>query len=162
MAYFSFVGEAIGSADEVRSKLELHVSPVRWFRFSSPPTEFQGRVDRERFSIMRVVRGRDSFNPWICGSIRSGPSGTIVEARLTLHPAMWCFLALWSWFLAPSAWLTVKTMRHGANNMTEPISVFVLLFPWLMALAFFYFNAFRVKKLMFKLLELHDVVRLDG
>src|SRR5262245_27185516 len=100
MPYFSFAGVASGSPDEVRQKLQSHVSPARWWLFfPRPPTAFEGRVSGERFAIRRVIRRRDYINPLIQGTIRSAPSGTIVEARAMLHPAIWGCLALFSWLL---------------------------------------------------------------
>jgi len=81
----------------------------------------------------------------------------MVEAKMTLHPIVWCFLAIWSWFVGPPAWRTIQSMWHRTDVPTEPMLLFMFLLAWLMTIGFFYFNAFRVKKLMFKLLELHDV-----
>ena len=81
---------------------------------------------------------------------------------MTLHPLVWVALALWSWFLGPPAWRTIEAMWSGVDVAAEPMVLFMFLFGWLLTIGLFYFNAFRVKSLLFSVLELRDVARPGG
>jgi H+/Cl- antiporter ClcA len=53
---------------------------------------------------------------------------------------------------------TIQGFWQG-NNVNPQREPFMVLGLWLGVIGVFYFNAFRVKRVMFRLLDLHKVVR---
>ena len=95
---------------------------------------------------MRIVRGRDSFNPVMYGRLSSCPLGTRVRVIMTLHPIVWLFLAIWS----ASILRTIVTAGddHGGLAM--------LAAPWVIGIPIFYYDAVRSKSLLRDVLSLHS------
>lgn len=145
--------------DDLAATLSQHVSPRKWFRWNPPPTEFEGTVTRDGFRLVRTVRGRDSFNPLIRGTFATAPSGALVSVRLWLHPLVWAFLVFWSYFLARPALEGLQAVGRGTGGLSELVPIAMFLSAWVMMVIFFYINAFRIRKLLFQLLELREVDR---
>jgi hypothetical protein len=82
------------SPDRTSAALREATSKVKWF--GDVDTPFVGTTSSDRFAIQRVVRNRNSFNPMLFGRLEPGPDGTRIKVVMTLHPASWIFLALWS------------------------------------------------------------------
>ena len=57
---------------------------------------FQGTFDGGRFQMMRIVRGRNSFNPVVTGQLSPVAGGTRIEARLRMHPLVIGILAIFA------------------------------------------------------------------
>lgn len=57
---------------------------------------FQGTFDGGRFQMMRIVKGRNSFNPVIKGQLSRVAGGTRIVAQLQLHPLVIGILAIFS------------------------------------------------------------------
>src|SRR4030095_1988175 len=108
------------------------------------------------FRIMRVVRGRDSFNPMLYGRFQTSPEGTRVRVVMTFHPIMWLFILGWSSYFM---YLLTTDLRLHASLSTG--ALIMLLAIWAMALPFFYSNAARSRELLEKCLDA-DGVRLSG
>jgi hypothetical protein len=123
---------------------------VRWFRRPEKSYPFAGRVDRDRFSIARVVRGQDSFNPMLYGRLTAAPEGTKVKVLFTFHPAVWAIL------LCFSAVLTRGLLRG------EVMAVFALCLLWMMAIVFFYLGVSKSTALLNQRLDLHEASRRSG
>lgn len=104
--------------------LEANTSRWRWFHF--PQTLFAGRVWEGGFRVVRVVRGRDSFNPVLYGRFVEAEDGTKVRVLATLHPVVWAFGVLWS----------VVTVS-GAVRYHELAGLAFALVPWMLAALFF-------------------------
>lgn len=119
------------SAAEVVTALTKNVSPIPWFRKSETP--FIGSVSTDGFRIIRVVRGRDSFNPMLYGRIRQDPTGTTLQVTATLHPFVWTFMTMWSAVLGISMWRD----SNSPDLSWILASVLFVLAPWLMAAVFF-------------------------
>ena len=57
---------------------------------------FQGDFADGRFKIMRIVKGRNSFNPVIRGQVSRAATGTRVDAQLQVHPLVLGLLAIFA------------------------------------------------------------------
>jgi hypothetical protein len=73
---------------EVATRLQREITPPVWPRREHRPQLFEGRFDGERFSMVRLVRGRNSFRPEITGRLAATPAGTRVDVTLRAHPAV--------------------------------------------------------------------------
>jgi len=60
----------------------------KWPWFGSPrDKEFIGKVSQNAFRLLRIIKGRNTYNPWILGKCTSASSGgSRVSGVMTLHP----------------------------------------------------------------------------
>lgn len=128
---------------EAVDALAANVSRGRWLR--APVTLFVGKVSETGFHIARGVRGRDSFNPMLYGRFTRSANVTRVRVVMTLHPVVWILLIAWSVFLVR------QMIIHS-----EPVGWAFVLFPWVLAVPFFFHGARRSKDLLKGCLSLHD------
>ena len=98
---------ALGHA-EVTSRLQREVAPVKWLLIENRKQQFEGTFADGRFSMSRMVRGRNSFRTMMDGRVLPSPSGTRIEATLRLHPVVTIFCAALALFWAMIASLAVS------------------------------------------------------
>jgi len=157
MVYFSFAGASTEPVEVVLATLREHVSPAPWFPFTPVGTEFQGSVMQQQFSLVQSDQGKNVLNPWIRGHIRAGPTGTIVEARLTFRPWLWGAMVLFSLAFGPSVARAVSATWHGLRIPDDP-APYQLAGLWLGVVLAFYIGACRARNLMFRVLELRKTL----
>jgi hypothetical protein len=88
--------ESALSLEDVTQRLQQEIAaPARPF-FDRRTQTFQGRFADGRFWMMRIVNGRNSFNPVIKGKVSRTTRGTRVDARLQLHPLVLALLAVFT------------------------------------------------------------------
>lgn len=88
--------ESALSLEEVTRRLQEEIAaPARPF-FDRRTQTFQGRFADGRFWMMRIVKGRNSFNLLIKGEVSRAAGGTRVAARLQLHPLVLALLAVFA------------------------------------------------------------------
>lgn len=119
-----FEAETRLTTPEAAAALQAATSRQRWFRL--PSTPFVGRVRPDGFRLLRVVRGRDSFNPALYGTFVRTEGGTKVKVLVTLHPLVWGFLVLWT---GGCVWNLRSSSDWG--------SIAFLVSPWVLAPIFF-------------------------
>jgi hypothetical protein len=90
-----FVLDAPAAPDEVRERLLSAVAPRRRLSIRKPELPFTGRVEADSFEVRPVLRYRNSFAPIARGSFASGLTGTRIEVRMRMHPAVAIFMAVW-------------------------------------------------------------------
>jgi hypothetical protein len=76
------------AVDEIVKRLSQSVEMRKsiWLSPYRPKAEYWGMVSAEEFQISRSIRGRNTYLPLITGRFTPSASGTVVSARLTLHP----------------------------------------------------------------------------
>ena len=82
--------------EEVTNRLQQEITaPARPF-VDRRTQRFQGTFDSGRFQMMRIVKGRNSFNPVVRGQLAGVAGGTRIEAQLQLHPLVMGILAIFT------------------------------------------------------------------
>jgi hypothetical protein len=99
-------------ADRLRS-----VTDRSWWRaWSQADARFVGRLTHDGFRLSYVSGGQNTYAPWIRGTIRPEGDGSVIEVRMTLHPAAVVFvLSFWSF----AVWL-------GRQSIEELLTVSVM------------------------------------
>ncbi len=82
--------------DEVTRRLQQQIAAPASPLFDRRSQLFQGSFTDGRFQMMRIVKGRNSFNPVIRGQVSRVPSGARVDAQLHLHPLVLGILAIFA------------------------------------------------------------------
>ncbi|HEX4914103.1 MAG TPA: hypothetical protein VFV51_09110 [Vicinamibacterales bacterium] len=82
--------------EEVTHRLQQEITaPARPF-LDRRTQHFQGTFDAGRFQMMRIIKGRNSFNPVITGHLSRVAGGTRIEAQLQVHPLVLGMLAIFT------------------------------------------------------------------
>src|SRR5579884_445102 len=83
---------------EVLSILRRNVGESKWSNwftwFNRPPEPFLGSVKDETFAIHRNIGYRNSFLPYLRGSLSPYGAGTELRIRFWFHPVLLGFLVL--------------------------------------------------------------------
>ena len=82
--------------EEVTRRLQQEIAAPASPLFDRRTQLFQGSFADGRFHMMRIVKGRNSFNPSIRGQVSRAGGGTRIEAQLQLHPLVIGFLAIFT------------------------------------------------------------------
>lgn len=102
---------------------QVTASKQRLFGALPPEIRFVGAVGPDTFRLAPVIRGRNTYLPWLRGRVVPTATGTAVSLTATLHPvaivAMLAFLA-WVQYLAVSVegrfnyvWLVIMGAFHA-------------------------------------------------
>jgi hypothetical protein len=72
---------------EICSRLQSVTDPKwPWFRWPGDKS-FVGKVSQDGFRLIRVVKGRNSYNPWLLAKVSSASSGgSSIGVVMTVHP----------------------------------------------------------------------------
>jgi hypothetical protein len=87
---------------------------------------FDGTIADGRFSVMRRVRGRNSFRSLVDGRIRPESSGSRLDARLRLHPlilAIGAVFALVAGTLAAIASPEIPVIGGGSPLLARVVAM---------------------------------------
>ena len=78
---------AQAAVPEVMSRLQA-VTELKWPWLRRPKNkEFIGSVSQDRFRLLPIIQGRNTYLPWVLGSVTPSPSGgSRITMVLTLHP----------------------------------------------------------------------------
>ena len=101
LPYDSFTLVTPKTPDEIVSTLGPHVREPKLFRIyvgfmgKKPETPFEGKYDREGFTMWPAIRYRNSFRPVIFGRFEPHFAGTKIQIRQRLHFGVMAFLAVW-------------------------------------------------------------------
>lgn len=145
---------------EVARALSESVEPRRWFRFGSGTRPFEGTVSGSEFRIQRIIGYRNSFLPWIHGSIASEASGSRISIAMVLHPVVLVLTVIWfGGIFAMGIEFAVAFIagRKGIADGLIPVGMF--LFGWLLAVGSFSYEARKATRLIISLVRRTDVAR---
>ena len=118
--------------------------------------EFEGTVSNSGFTMSRAIRYRNSFLPYLYGKFVPGAQGVRVEVRMTMHPLVIAFAALWftliGGFLRLSIGSTLTTLKIDEGTL---ILIGMLLFFYLMVFLGFGIEASKAERFLSDLFEFH-------
>jgi hypothetical protein len=80
---------------EICSRFSESIDPERFSFFNRGGRHFVGQVNERSFSLHVRNKGRDSFTPYLRGTIEPVGHSTRIAATLGVHPAVKIFLLLW-------------------------------------------------------------------
>ena len=127
--------------EDASATLRQALTQLDWIgRPKHKDASFSGKVDATSFRIMRVIQGRDSFNPMMYGTLYPADGGTRVKVVMTFHPMFWAVLAGWTAYFGYQGFFGQHAIDVGAL-------VFGL-FIWAIALPCFYFSVRRNEQLL--------------
>ena len=81
---------------ELLNVLAAATEEPRWIHWSHRHRLFQGKIDRARFEVRRIVHDRNSIRPRIVGEIVQGEHGTSVVGVMCLARWVRPFLVFWT------------------------------------------------------------------
>ena len=96
------IGSDRAPIDVARRMAEQTAPRHGWRRPTFPNTRFVGTVNTERFRLVPLIRGMNTYAPRILGRIRTVEAGCVIEGRMTLHPV--AVVALLGFLVAPQYW----------------------------------------------------------
>lgn len=101
--------------EEVTSRLQQQITAPASPFFDRRTQLFQGSFADGRFQIMRIVKGRNSFNPVIRGQLARVAGGTRIDAQMQLHPLVIGFLAIFTVIASRIASIAAPELLHIAG-----------------------------------------------
>ena len=132
----SVIFETSLTPEEVTHRLQEEITaPARPF-FDRRTQHFQGTFADGRFHMLRIVKGRNSFNPVITGQLSPMAGGTRIEAQLQLHPVVIGFLAIFTVIASRIASIAVpELLAAPAVGIASGVGALLLLVLLFAALA---------------------------
>lgn len=144
MPFLVFEIDAPIESQQLVGGLKNLVTRPNWLGLSQDKkAPFIGKVHEMSFRVMRVVRGRDSFNPLLYGRFTQGPSGTHLHVIMTFHPFVWLFMIAWTFF---GLYATSIGPEHSSSARANLL--LSVLFLWAIAVPIFYYDAHKSKRLI--------------
>jgi len=124
--------------EHVRERLSDAIGPMPTSLFHRHRLPFTGTIRGDSFDMVRTVRGRNSFRPWIRGTIEAAAPGTRLHGTMRLHEAVLAIMATFT--VLPSLVflrLAYEGVRSGHVDRAAPIALAVVLFMLAMTLGGF-------------------------
>ena len=84
--------EALEKLSSEIKPIEIRTGPVI---FGTTDERFQGNVNGNHFEIRRDISYRNSFLPFIRGTIMPAGKGSVVRVEMRMHPAARKFMRFW-------------------------------------------------------------------
>ena len=137
------IREAVAAVQRVASRSD-------WRGRATANTPLIGTVHDRGFRLVRVVRGRDSFNPVLHGRFYPSLQGTRLRIFMTFHPLVWLFILGWSSYFAYTVVAGLST-----NGKIDAAALGFLLVIWVMAVPSFLGAAARSRETLEQCLHPH-------
>ena len=125
------------------------VEPKKWLRFGSGARAFEGAVSESSFEVQRIIHYRNSFLPQIRGDIRAASQGALgctISIRMSLHPFVLIFMAVWLGVVSVAAVGTLTSVSPSGVVAFVPLGM--LLLAVLMVLGGFWYEAKKAELLL--------------
>jgi len=94
---------------------------------------------------MKVVEGRDSFNPVLHGRLLALEHGTRIQVTITFHPLTWLFIIAWS---GATGYWAFRGLFVAPPTGLDLGALFMLFAAWAMAIPFFISDATKARRLL--------------
>ena len=110
------------TATDVAQRMAERTARQGMGRTPSDPVRYIGTISPDRFRLVPVIRGMNTYAPRILGRIRSTQTGSVIEGQMTLHPV--AVLVLLGFLIAPQyfalgedgnidfVWLSIVVVFH--------------------------------------------------
>ncbi len=121
--------------DEVMAILSRSVErkTVRIFK-NGPTKEYEGIIDGYRFNISRIIRGRNSFQPRITGTVQPDTTGARIEIKMQLHLFVLIFSVFWGLMVAAFLIVDVTSANMRYSYVDTLLPIFMLIIFYLMVI----------------------------
>lgn len=141
-----FVVDASATPDEVRDRLSSAVASGRRVSLRRPDAAFTGTVATNSFQLRPILGYRNSFVPTARGSFASDSTGTRVNVRLRMLPAVAIFMAVWlslaaAFFLG----MIVIAVLNPSRSWLPLVGIAFFAFGYLLMNLSFSFEARRIR-----------------
>jgi len=144
---------------EVMQRLQEHVRPVPTFSLrllsSKAEKSYEGSVSGNTFSIQRVIGYRNSFLPWITGTIHAAENGSLIQVRMRPRVFVLVFMSIWMGIIGLVFLSGVITLINGHRQMVGMVAIasLMLLFGYGLTMLAFKYESGRSRKELEKLLS---------
>jgi hypothetical protein len=71
---------------QVLEKLASVTAKQAWLRWPPKDKDFEGSANLEGFRLLHVIRGMNTYNPWVLGRIRADHTGSYIAVQWVMHP----------------------------------------------------------------------------
>jgi hypothetical protein len=132
----------------------------RGFRFGRiPGPPFIGTVEADAFEITRDIRYRNSFLPRIKGRVRSVSTGSCIDVRMYIHPAVAIIMVVWLVGFGAAAMVSLHGLMRGGDEplVLMPLVIFVV--GILVVCVGFFPEAFKARRMLEQILARPPGVR---
>lgn len=111
-----------------------------WNRPDKEGPPFTGRVRDRTFRISQVVRGRNSFIPWVWGRVDQTPTGARLKVTMLMHPFVLVFRLFWLAIVGRGIWTE--------NRGTRAPLIILFAFGAVFSVGSFFWEATKAKRLL--------------
>lgn len=132
------------SMEEVKKRLSESIEPKKTSNFSFFPSyslkPYSGQITGDNFEMVRIIRYKNSFLPFITGKISSNFGQTLIKIKMRPNIFVLIFIGYWLWFFGPMCFGFILRILPFKNNAPTHFSYDMLipfgmiLFVWLLAL----------------------------
>ncbi|HET6227309.1 MAG TPA: hypothetical protein VFF27_13580 [Bacteroidia bacterium] len=122
--------------------------------FSKPAKPFSGKMDKDQFTITRIVSYNQTFVPIISGNVLSKNNKTVVEVTMRLQSPVAAFIRFWIIAVVILCTASIVFLCYNGVYEVRDLTPFLLLFVG--SLAFFLpfkFEVTKAKKILAELLN---------
>ena len=150
MPFFLFEVETSMSNQQLVEVLKSSTTKLNWVGIPKTSAPFTGIVFENGFRILRIVSGRDSFNPVLFGRFLGSARGIRIRVLMTYHPIVWLLMSAWTAYIGYSFFTSLRI-----NGYTDglPLEFLFLIAPWAIGIPFFFFDALKSKELFLRVIN---------
>jgi hypothetical protein len=112
------------------------------------PKPFLGQVDGNTFTLMRIIRYRNSFQPLIRGAIEPRSSGSAVRLTMNINPLTGFVIGLW---IVASLVIGVVGLFIHDNAAGRMIPFYMAVFGYLVCMGPFAIEAYLGKRALLRI-----------
>jgi hypothetical protein len=111
-----------------------------WNRPNKEGPPFTGKVRYRTFRISQVVRGRNSFIPWVWGHVEQTPTGARLKVTMLMNPFILVFTLFWLAMVGWGIWTE--------NRDTRAPLIIMFAFGAVLSVGSFFWEAAKAKRLL--------------
>ena len=149
------------SPAKVQERLQLEVSPKPEWGFKAlfadtGNTYFTGTVENDRFEIIRIIQGRNSFLPVIKGHTETWLNGSRIYVKMRLHLFVAAFMCFWLGGVGVAGVsMLIGGMMNGQFSPAMLIPFGMFAFGYAMTIGFYSSERNKAKEILLQIVEGH-------